>query len=402
MKNLYILLFTVLFPVIMLSAQETGEDKQIYQNIAGYMLQSDQRLTIGGYAQIDYNQPIDKLNRRSGEMDIHRLVMLFGYKFSKKVSFITEIEYEHVKEVYIEQAFLDYKIVNNHALRAGLILIPMGIINEFHEPSTFNGVERPLIDTYISPTTWREIGAGATGIFPDISLRYQAYLVTGFKSYDGTAKLTGPSGLRNARQRGASSLTNAPDLTGRIDYYGLSGFNFGLSAYLGNSETSLYNGINKNDKMAIARADSSVVKVGMAGFDTRFRKKGFQAKGQLYLVSLTNTDQYNSFTSGTSGPNNLGSSMYGYYLEAGYDVLRLFSKSESELIPFLRYEQYDMHHRTTGMDDANPMLRVNSVTTGLTFMAAPGAAIKADYQLISRGRGSETSSTLNFGIGLFF
>ena len=402
MRTLYYMFLILFLLQTRLLAQENGSIQPGHQNIAGSMLNSTQKLSIGGYAQIDYNQPLNEIERRTGEMDIHRLVILFGYKFSEKVSFITEIEYEHVNEVYIEQAFLDYKLWNNHSLRGGLILIPVGIINEYHEPSTFNGVERPLIDTYIVPSTWREIGAGITGFFPSISLKYQAYLVTGFNGYDGTARMNGPNGLRQARQKGVRSLTNSPDLTGRVDYYGLSGLHFGLSGYIGKTESILYNGIRRDDKPGIARADSSVVGVRLVGFDVRFRKKGFQAKTQLYLGSLKNTEQYNQFTTGPAGPNTLGSNLYGYYFEAGYNLLRLFRNSENELIPFLRYEQYNLHHKTKGELVSNPLLRVNSITTGLTYMVAPGAAVKVDYQLFNRGRGSDNTRSINLGIGIMF
>jgi hypothetical protein len=278
----------------------------------------------------------------------------------------------------------------------------MGIINEFHEPNTFNGVERPLIDGIIVPTTWRELGAGITGIFPEISLKYQAYLVNGFMGFDGSPRLSGASGLRKARQKGAHSVVNTPDLAGRIEYFGLSGVSFGLSGYLGRTETSLYNGIDKSNQQAIARSDSSVVGVGMAGFDIRYKKKGFQAKTQLYLLSLENTVQYNQFTSGNSGLNNLGSGMYGYYIEAGYDIFRILTESEQELTPFIRFEKYDLHHKTEGLLSQNPLYEVSSITSGLTFMAAPGAAVKADYQFINKGKGSVKSSSINVGIGLMF
>ncbi len=79
--------------------------------------------------------------------------------------------------------------------------MPMGIINEYHEPTTFNGVERPLIDKYIAPTTWREIGFGATGILLPLSIKYQAYVMNGFNGYNGTAQLSGKDGLRKGRQK---------------------------------------------------------------------------------------------------------------------------------------------------------------------------------------------------------
>ena len=166
------------------------------------MLENQQGLTIGGYGNIDYNQPIDNNVRQNGKLDVHRLVMLFGYHFNSKTSLITEIEYEHVTEVYIEQAFLNHRINSKLNLRGGLMLTPMGITNEYHESPTFNGVERPLIDKYLAPTTWREIGAGINGNLPSLTMKYQAYLMNGFNGYDGTSKLNGIYGLRKGRQKG--------------------------------------------------------------------------------------------------------------------------------------------------------------------------------------------------------
>ena len=115
---------------------------------------SSNNITVGAYGEVHYNQPfgVDTL-RQNGKMDVHRLVTFMGYRFSDKVQFVSEIEFEHIKEVYIEQAFLNYNINNGISFRAGLMLVPMGIINEYHEPTTFNGVERPGVEGKIIPTT---------------------------------------------------------------------------------------------------------------------------------------------------------------------------------------------------------------------------------------------------------
>ncbi len=187
-----------------------SEENQSF-NAASKLLSSDKNLTIGGYGQIDYNQPFGGNKIQNGNLDVHRLVILFGYRFNSKLNFVTEIEVEHVKEVYVEQAFLNYSVNTYLQFRGGLMLVPMGIINEYHEPTTFNGVERPLIDKYISPTTWREIGLGATGTIPELSLKYQAYLMNGFSSYNGSAQISGKNGLRNGRQKGAKSIIRSAD-----------------------------------------------------------------------------------------------------------------------------------------------------------------------------------------------
>ena len=155
------------------------------QNSAEKIVAGNSGLHIGGYGQVDFN-----LNERkgtinnNGKLDVHRLVTFFGYNFNDKVSFVSEVEFEHVSEVYVEQAFLDYKINNNFSVNAGLMLIPMGIQNLYHEPPTFNGVERTNVDKYIIPTTWREMGVGVSGRSIEHSINYQAMLVNGFNGYD--------------------------------------------------------------------------------------------------------------------------------------------------------------------------------------------------------------------------
>ena len=106
------------------------------QNTSEVLMNSDQKLTIGGYAQIDYNQKFSSDTRSNGNLDVHRMVLMFGYRFNPKTQFIAEVEYEHVEEVYVEQAFLNYQINDWLNFRGGLMLIPMGIINEYHEPTT--------------------------------------------------------------------------------------------------------------------------------------------------------------------------------------------------------------------------------------------------------------------------
>jgi hypothetical protein len=194
---------------------------QQVQNTADRMMSDEDKLTIGGYGQIDYNQPVSGDLYQNGVLDVHRLVLMFGYKFSHKTQFITEVEFEHVKEVFVEQAFLQHEILPWLKFRGGLMLVPMGIINEYHEPSTFNGVERPNLDKYIVPSTWREIGAGFTGVFPAASVSYQAYIMNGFNGYDGAPHLSGSNGFRSGRQKGAKSFMSKPGLALKVNYFGV-------------------------------------------------------------------------------------------------------------------------------------------------------------------------------------
>lgn len=394
---------TLMIATVFSQAQSTEQTKSTYQNLADKLLSSDNKLTIGGYGEVHYHQPISSEFRRNGELDVHRMVMLFGYQFSDRTQFVTELEFEHVSEVYVEQAFLQHKINKSINFRGGLLLIPMGIVNEYHEPTTFNGVERPLIDSKISPSTWREVGFGLSGTIQLASLKYQAYLVNGFNGYDGTAKLNGNSGLRSGRQKGASSYISSPNFTGKVEFYGIRGLNVGISGYFGDTQSKLYNGIAKDNEAALAKADSSIVSISMIGVDARYNLKGLQLRGQFYQVGLSNADQYNQFTGKKGGPlNDLGSSMTGYYVEAGYNVFRHFEKVKTELVPFVRLEEYDMHAKVPANITRNDAYKNSVVTAGLTLKLAQGAVLKTDMQWVNPDGAGSTTKVFSAGLGVMF
>lgn len=377
--------------------QAQTNQQVLYQNSADNLLAAQSKLTIGGYGEVHYNQTLDKDTRYNGKLDVHRLVMLFGYNFSEKVQFVTEIEYEHVSEVYIEQAFLQYRLNQLIQFRAGLMLIPMGIINEYHEPTTFNGVERPLIDGKIAPTTWREIGFGITGSYLPASLKYQLYVVNGFNGYDGSAKLSGANGFRSGRQKGAESYISSPNLSGKIEYYGIKGLNIGLSGYFGKTQSTLFNKLDKNDETAVSQADSSVVGINMIGADARYTMGNWQFRGQLYYADISNSANYNQFAG-----SDLGSALNGYYIEAAYDLLGSNQKVEAGLIPFIRYEAYNTQASMEGNLPASKTNEVQAITTGITWRMTQGAVFKTDLQFVKPASAEKYTTTFNAGFGIMF
>jgi hypothetical protein len=401
MKTLFLSLIIVIAGYAT-SAQETNDTKNVYKNIADNLLVNDNKLVIGGYGEAHFNQTLDGSVRNNGKLDVHRIVMLLGYNFNEKTQFVTELEFEHVSEVYVEQAFLQHKINNALSFRGGLMLVPMGIINEYHEPTTFNGVERPLIDNVIAPTTWREIGFGITGNILPASLKYQAYVLTGFNGYDGAAKITGKDGFRKGRQKGAESYISSPNLAGKIEYYGIRGLNLGLSGYFGNTQSTLYNGVDKNNDAAMAKADSSVVGLSMVGLDARYSINGLQLTGQLYYAGISNSEQYNKFTAASTGKlNDVGSAMIGYYVEAGYNVLRSVN-TDLGLVPFVRYEFLDTHLSVDNSITKNLAYEKTAITTGLTLALAKGAVVKTDLQFVKNAATDTYTTTFNAGIGVMF
>ena len=382
-------------------AQNTDDTQNVYKNIADNLLVNDSKLVIGGYGEVHFNQALDGSVRNNGKLDVHRIVMLFGYNFNEKTQFVTELEFEHVSEVYVEQAFLQHKINNALNFRGGLMLVPMGIINEYHEPTTFNGVERPLIDNVITPTTWREIGFGITGNILPASLKYQAYVLNGFNGYDGAAKINGKDGFRKGRQKGAESYISSPNLAGKIEYYGIRGLNLGVSGYFGNTQSTLYNGIDNNNDAALAKADSSVVGLSMLGVDARYSISGLQLTGQFYYAGISNSEQYNKFTASNGKLNDVGSAMIGYYVEAGYNVLRSVN-TDLGLVPFVRYEFLDTHQSVENSITKNLAYEKTAITTGLTLALAKGAVVKTDLQFLKNAATDTYTTTFNAGIGIMF
>jgi len=355
-------------------------------------------LSLGAYVQIDYNQPFGNTVRKNGSLDVHRLVTFMGFKFNDRTHFVTEIEIEHVKEVFVEQAFLSYRIDEKFNFRAGLILIPMGILNEYHEPPTYNGVERPNLDSKIVPTTWRELGVGFSGTFDDLSLKYQLYILNGFNGYDGSGKFRGTDGFRKGRQKGANSFMSAPNLSTKIDYYGIIGLKLGLAVYYGKSQSSMYDGLDMDNVDAVKTADSSVVRITMLGLDVRYQNKGFEARAQYILASVSNTTQYNAFTG-----NDLGSLMMGFYVEAGYNVLKFIKDTRNKMVIFARYENYNTHAHVDDGLNKNYAFNRTDISVGLGFKVADGAVFKADYQLFKNADTSvDDTNQFNLGVGIWF
>ncbi len=344
-------------------------------------------VTVGAYGEMLYNQP----ESDNGELDIQRLVLLFGYRFNDKTQFVTEIEFEHVNEVFVEQAFVNYAVGSNVSIRGGLMLVPMGIVNEFHEPTTFNGTERPAMDNVIVPTTWREMGIGVTGRFNDISLGYQAYIFNGFKSTEANDEgglsgfLKGSNGLRSGRQKAIRSTIDSPTLSTKLDYYGISGLRLGLSGYFGKTQAA-------DD---IETLDGANIGIRMIGFDARYAYQRFTARGQFIHASLSDTDLYNTATG-----QDLGSALQGFYIEGAYNLLP--TDKEQKLFVFTRFEKFNTHADTAGNLVANEAYDRTDITSGLTYHIAPGVVVKGDYQFRSNASEVDTKDRLNFGIGVWF
>lgn len=375
---------------IFIDSTINSSTKKIIYNTAG-------KFSLGCYGEAHYNAPIESGKVQNGKGDLHRVILFMGYKFNSKLQFFSEIEFEHVKEVYVEQAFINYSFNSALNFKTGVILIPMGYVNEFHEPTLFNGVERPTVDKTIIPTTWRELGFGIHGLAKKANIKYQLYVVNGFNGYDNGAKISGSGGVRSARQKAAEVIIRKPSLTGKVTFYGIEGLHLSASAYYGQSETSLYNSVDVNDPVAIATADSSIVGIGMASLNAEYKLNDFKFRAVGVLTSLSNTDQYNTFTN-----SSVASQMMGYYGEASYDIRIKNGQNFPKFIPFIRYENFDTHFKVNSNITRNDSYSREILTGGLGFQLTPGTIFKADYQWWKTASSSNPTGLFNLGFGFWF
>jgi len=346
-------------------------------------------VSLGGYGEVKYHHYADAAQDGSDaglsdSLDVHRMILYIGYKFDDRWLLNAEIEFEHVTEVFVEFAYLDFRAAPAFGARAGLLLVPMGIINELHEPTTFPSVDRPQVDKAILPTTWREIGLGVYGDAGPFS--YRAYLLGGMKAAGFSS-----GGLRGGRQKGAKAT--ADDFAGvvRLDFVGVQGLIVGGSAYYGRSGQDLVDPVSGAEP-----AVSTLVYEGHASLDVA----GIRVRALLAGASLGDVEQLNDALALT-GADSVGEGMLGWYAELGYDVFAPLAVPGQALTPFVRYESLDTQSSVPAGWEQDPARDRTVVTAGLAWNPHRQIAVKADYQVFMNE--AETGvNQLNAGIGFIF
>ena len=189
------------------------------------------KTTIGGYGELHYNN----ISSDAGdveEIDFHRFVLFFGHEFTDRIRFFSEFELEHSLagdgapgEVELEQAFVEYGLQDDLYARTGLFLLPVGILNETHEPPTFYGVERNDVESIIIPSTWWEAGVGMRGNFEN-GLSWDASMHSGL-----AMPTSGGSAfrVRSGRQKVAEAIASDMAATVRLRYTGIAGLELAAS-----------------------------------------------------------------------------------------------------------------------------------------------------------------------------
>lgn len=332
---------------------------------------------IGGYGEMHYNQTIDESGNNSATLDFHRFVLFYSHAWSEKWSFKSEVELEHnfVKngqgELELEQAFVDYHHSPRFGFQAGVILPSVGLINEFHEPPLFFGVERPNYSKYIIPTTWFGNGVSIYGFMKGIDFRL--VLMEGL---DGS-KFSASGGIRSGRQKGYKSEATHPLLNVRLDTRQLNGLLVGGSFTTMHAPDTLngYNITNPTNLMEL---------------HAQFSKAGF------YL-----TTEFGQISYGEPAAVSEVSSARGYYIDLGYDLSSILP-IEGQLIPWFRYSDINTAASSNGGNE-NLVSEHHKIEWLLGLQVKPISEVvfKCDYGKTKPENGSATTS-FNMGVGYMF
>jgi hypothetical protein len=331
---------------------------------------------IGGYGELTLNVP----SNAPAVVDLRRLVLFFGHNFNDRIRFYSEFEVEHAVtsstdqgEAEIEQAYLDGLLDSRVNLRGGLILMPVGIINIYHEPPSFNGVDRPDVDTYVIPTTWREPGLGIFGELAE-GLRYQLYFVNGFNANGFSAGFA----IREGHQE--AQLADARDFGGvaRLDYEPRLGTVFGASGYYATSGNTLTHTVGR-------------VPVGIVEADARTRIGGFSARGEIAFLFVGDTARLDrALAEGSPGQAEavpVSAQSRGAYVEIAYDLFHLWPATEQSLTAFARFDYADTQVAVPAGYTERLEFRRLIGTAGLVWRPIPQIGIKADYRRHHLGTG---------------
>lgn len=355
--------------------------------------------SLGGYGEMVYNR-FDSKNQsgapanKSDQADFLRAVLYLGYRFDEQFVFNSEIEFEHTNTenaggVSVEFATLDYLYKEPLNFRAGLVLIPMGFINEWHEPTTFLSVSRPITETRIIPATWRENGLGVFGEYKKFSYRF--YMVNGFDAIGGgssNAKGFSSAGLRDGRQNGSKALAEDYAFVLRADVEPITGLKLGGSTYVGQSAQ---NGLN-------AGGGKIPGWVSLSEGHLEAKLKGVFLRA---LVAFANVDSVGDINvAAANTPTGVAKNMLGGYVETGFNVLSLF-QTEQALTPFVRFESVNTQ-KGIGQGLTKDAAQDEVVwTAGVQYKPLSQIVIKGDYQW--RKNEADTGvDQFNVGLGYMF
>jgi hypothetical protein len=334
---------------------------------------SSRGVAVGGYGEFYFEDTIDGDNTA----DMYRFITYVGYKFSDKIVMNTEIEFEHATTdenyegkaggISVEFSYLDFLLHENFNVRAGNLLVPMGFVNELHEPPFYRGNFRPTIERSIIPSTWHELGTGAHGKIGE-SFRYTAYLLNGMNASNFDA-----AGVRGGRQNASRVIWN--------DLGGVAALNF-ESARFGGSVSGYYGGADQG----LLAGDISVSNwVGEA--HAWWRGAGLEVRGLIATSGIDGAEELGVVLGETIPEQQLG-----WYLEAAYDIAPLFTDNPGvRFEPWIRFEDYNLQHAVADGLVADDSLDRTSLTAGVHFMPHPQVVLKAEWEHLNTASDADES-----------
>ncbi len=342
---------------------------------ASMVYHKESGVSIAGYGEVVYlNYKSEKDDGSAGgqmdQIDYLRNIIYVGYKYNDNLLFNAEIEFEHALagegkpgEVAMEFGYIDAMIVPEFTVRAGMVLVPVGIINEYHEPSTFLGTLRPETERNIIPSTWRANGLGFVGATSS-GIGYRLYVVEGLRADKFTS-----SGIRSGRQKGAKAIAEDLGLAGRIDYTGVPGLNIGASFFSGNSGQGLTDGAGNE-------INASTTVLSAHGI---FNRKGLELRALYAKSSIGDVTELNNILE-LSGANSIGEDQMGYYFTAAYEVLQFLSPGKNaSLSPFVQYEKLNTQDAVPGGFSVDPSKEKTNITFGVMYKPHSNIGFKVDF-----------------------
>lgn len=368
-------------------------------------------LSLGGYGESYASANLTPDDGQGASFDLARFVVYAGFKFNDWLLVNSEIEVEHATTedsggreggaVEVELVTLDALLHRYANLRGGLVLIPMGFINEIHEPPFFHGNLRPPVEVEILPSTWRANGFGLFGELAS-GIEYRTYGVT---SLDG--KRLRPEGLRAAKPNGGEDLADDWSWVGRIDLTRWDGIAAGASAYVGDQGQSQAYG---NDVDGYRRAD---VFTQIYEVHAQYRRRGLElrALGTVVLISDTailNRDPEITGVDPAAPPNppvpvhGVAKQLWGAYGEIAYDIMpHLWPETTQLLAPWFRYSALHPQAEVGGGIAADRRLERSVYEIGLTYKPIPQVVLKLDGRIQSAETGGAPEE-LHIGGGFVF
>ena len=350
-------------------------------------------VNLFGYGELNFTRP--KNNIAGAVATARRAVLGFGYRFNERTRFAAELEVENAVvsasdkgEVAFEQLYVEHDIKEGLSAKMGLFLLPVGYMNESHEPTRYYGVTRNLVETAIIPSTWREIGLGFRGI-QDSGWRWDTGVVTSFdlsKWQTADVADTRASPLGAIHQEGQMAKAASLGYYGALNFDGIPGVNFGGSLFQG--------GVGqKQPTTVIASPDASVT---LAEVHAKWQVGAWDlsalaAEGRFHDVG--------GFNLVNSASNPVPDAFRGWYAQAAY---RLWHEGDYSLVPFTRYE-----HVNTAVNYSNvfPGQVIstgpdNKVwTMGASYYLHPQVVVKIDVQ---KYQNNSALDRFNMGLGFHY